>query len=266
MPEGRTGGNAAGGRESRPARPRMASAGGNPWPGGRRRAVVAFVALAAPRLTRRLAGDSHLRTIALLALLLLPETAFGAGSRSGAFAAVPPVLCAGDTVELSWQPPAGARELELLLVPASGSRTLFRVTAEIEPAIRSVRWRVPALPCEGARLLLRWGDAHGEYEGPASTPFRIVARPRGADVGATAAALVHEGACPGDVPPRAAPRGLDDGPRLDMTVSALPVLDSRARPAAPARDPRPIPAAAARDVRAAAVARSCVPEAVPRRN
>ena len=119
----------------------------------------------------------------------------------------------GSSVELAWTaPPAGARELEVLLSVDDGAHFTLRATAEIDGALGHARWRVPALPTAHARLRLRWSDGVSETLAPVSPAFRIVAIPAsvpGRDAaprvaGAVAAAPAWDEADPASAGPPAA--------------------------------------------------------------
>lgn len=220
--------------------------------------------------------DSRVRPIALLALLLLTAplrpapAAADATPRRAAIDRMPAVLHAGETVELAWQAPRGARELEILLYLSPESRTAFRVTAELDPALGRARWRVPVLPALAARLVLRWGDARGEFTGSASAPFRIVTDTHAASASrARGPGLVHEGAWAGGEPDGIPPRGLDDGARLGIDAAVPPAVETIVRCAAPARASQPALAMAAPTQptrRAVRGAWSRAPEVIPQRN
>ena len=213
-----------------------------------------------------------MRLVAIIALLLVPVAASAAPPiRAVAFDRLPAMLRAGETVELSWRAPQGARELEILLYLSPGSRTAFRVTAECDPSTGRARWRVPELPAEQAHLVLRWGDAHGEFRGPESPPFRIVTERRagGDGAGAAAGALVREGPWAGGDPAGVPARRLDSGAQLGPGAEGAPAVETSARWAAPSRASQPVAATTARGLVARGVTaggRSRAPEVIPQRN
>jgi hypothetical protein len=71
--------------------------------------------------------------------------------------------------------PIGAEEFELFLVPDSGSP--IRVSAELPAGAREVHWRMPAVAARHARLVLRAGGEHAEWESAPSAPFALAALP-----------------------------------------------------------------------------------------
>jgi hypothetical protein len=116
----------------------------------------------------------------LLAVALASAVGFARPARAGVPAPTVPAaeLRAGEVVEVRWSAlPPDAREMELLLSVDGGRTWPLRVSAELDPRERSLRWRVPNLAASGARLRLRCGDAEREVEGPASAAFAIVADP-----------------------------------------------------------------------------------------
>jgi len=82
------------------------------------------------------------------------------------------VLLAGQTVEIRWsRPPAGTRELELLLV---AGRLTLRLTTELDPGVTTYRWRVPNIPASHALLQVRFNRGGGEEIAACGAPFHIV--------------------------------------------------------------------------------------------
>ena len=104
---------------------------------------------------------------ALLAAALTTVPAF---AEAGSFAASPAGdrVRAGEILPLSWTLDASGMadrdEMELVLSLDDGATFPIRVVARLAAADGAVRWRVPALPTEHARLALRAGD-----EGAAET-------------------------------------------------------------------------------------------------
>ena len=89
----------------------------------------------------------------------------------------------GATLEVAWTlertSEAGFDEMELVLSLDGGKTFPLRVTRDISVATRRVRWRVPALPTEHARLALRSGSegaAESEVIRIVGPEFAIVAR------------------------------------------------------------------------------------------
>ena len=116
------------------------------------------------------------------ALLAAAATSVPAFAEAGSFAASPAGdrVRAGEIVPLSWTLDAsemGDRdEMELVLSLDDGATFPIRVVARLEAADGGVRWRVPALPTEHARLALRAGDdgaADSEENVAVSEPFAI---------------------------------------------------------------------------------------------
>ena len=73
--------------------------------------------------------------------------------------------------------PAGAYEFELFLVPDAGAPV--RVSSELHAGAREVRWRMPAVAARRARLVLRAGGEHEEWESAPSAPFALAELPVG---------------------------------------------------------------------------------------
>lgn len=130
-------------------------------------------------------GRAPMWSAALAAILLalaFPAARAHAASDSWAQLPVPATVTAGETLVLELgAAPAGVEEMEILLSLDDGRTFPVRVTREIGPGEREVRWKVPALATGSARLRVRFGAHEGggrEYEtwGPASAPFAIVTR------------------------------------------------------------------------------------------
>lgn len=80
----------------------------------------------------------------------------------------------GEEVALAWTAlPEGADEFELLLVCRSPIAVKVRLTECLDPSQGTFRWRVPNLPCDAARILIRAGVRGQEITWAASSPFRI---------------------------------------------------------------------------------------------
>lgn len=92
---------------------------------------------------------------------------------------VPREVIAGEHQVLEWQAPAGVLELELEISLDDG-RSWSRLSPELHGAVQSWSWRVPSTPSEHARLRLRVGTEHGEYDLEPTEAFRI-ALPEGAE-------------------------------------------------------------------------------------
>ncbi len=82
------------------------------------------------------------------------------------------ILFAGQSVDVRWSPPpAGTRELELLMV-ADG--ITLRLTAQLEPDATSYRWTVPDIPASRVFLQVRFNRGRGEEIAASGAPFHIV--------------------------------------------------------------------------------------------
>ena len=80
----------------------------------------------------------------------------------------------GEEVTLSWSAlPEGTDEFELLLVCRSPIPVKLRLTECLDPLQGTYLWRVPNLPCDAARLVIRTGLNGEEITWAASPPFRI---------------------------------------------------------------------------------------------
>lgn len=89
------------------------------------------------------------------------------------------LLHPGDVVEIRWGSlPVGLDEFELLLSVDGGASFPVRLTPQLDPCLRSVRWLVPNLSAPRARLRLRVGIDGHEIEGPPGPVFAIAASPR----------------------------------------------------------------------------------------
>jgi hypothetical protein len=87
-------------------------------------------------------------------------------------------LRAGETVELRWGAlPDGVREFEVMLSLDGGRTWPLRVSAELDRSERCLRWRVPEVATQHARLMLRCGDEVREMDGAPSAPFAILVAP-----------------------------------------------------------------------------------------
>src|SRR3954453_15866512 len=77
------------------------------------------------------------------------------------------VLRAGGTAELAGEPRGAfargqAEEWEAFLSFDGGATYPVRITPHLDLKLRRVRWQVPAIPTDDARLLLRFGDERQE--------------------------------------------------------------------------------------------------------
>lgn len=122
---------------------------------------------------------------ALLALAL-------AASAGRTLAAAPPevrllspaagsTLVAGSRERLAWEPvaplAAAIEEWEAFLSLDGGRTYPVRLTPHLDRERRSIAFEVPALPSDGARLLLRFGDERTEVGVEMPERLRIVAGP-----------------------------------------------------------------------------------------
>jgi hypothetical protein len=114
------------------------------------------------------------------------------GSHAGA------AVAAGARASVAWSGlPAGVDELELLLSVDGGRSYPIRLTPQLDPASGTLLWDVPNLPSGEARLRVRYGIDHREFDGPQSAPFAI----SGASGRPVAPLEVREGELwPGKVP------------------------------------------------------------------
>ena len=128
---------------------------------------------------RRIAPPGHLPYLLLVfltvALSWWPHDALAARAAGSVFVgsghgAIHP----GDEVTLAWTAlPEGADEFELLLVCRSPIPVKLRLTECLDPQQGTFRWRVPNMPCDAARILIRTGLNGEEITWAASPPFRI---------------------------------------------------------------------------------------------
>jgi len=175
----------------------------------------------------------------LLALALaLGTVAPAAGMRSAQPTAVRleapragETLRAGDTVELAWAPrepfagPDHAEEWEAFLSFDGGATYPVRITPHLDLQLRRVRWQVPAIPTNNARLLLRIGDERHETSLELPQRFAIAEAPWAAPLfggGARLAALPGEPALPGRPGVVAWVEGSRQGGALRAVVAAPP--------------------------------------------
>jgi hypothetical protein len=92
-------------------------------------------------------------------------------------------LTAGSTAELAWEalpglaPLARVEEWEAFLSVDGGATYPLRITPHLDQDLRRVRWQVPAVPTEDARLLLRLGDERREIVVELPQRFTIVPAP-----------------------------------------------------------------------------------------
>ncbi len=88
-------------------------------------------------------------------------------------------LRAGDVVEVRWtafeQP---VEELEILLAVDGEGRFPVRLTDQLDPRLRSVRWHVPDLPTPAAFLFVRFGRHGCEVAAQHGGVFRIAGAAR----------------------------------------------------------------------------------------
>src|SRR5437764_9664912 len=113
----------------------------------------------------------HLLALALGLGLIVGAVAPAAGLNGPVRLAAPragETLRAGDMAELAWEPfsqtglPGHAEEWEAFLSFDGGATYPVRLTPHLDLALRRVRWQVPAIPTDDARLLLRFGDERRE--------------------------------------------------------------------------------------------------------
>ncbi|HEV7507152.1 MAG TPA: hypothetical protein VGS07_19840 [Thermoanaerobaculia bacterium] len=115
-------------------------------------------------------------------------------------------LRAGDTAELAWEPFSHlgalgqAEEWEAFLSFDGGATYPVRITPHLDLELRRVRWQVPAVPTDDARLLLRFGDERHETAVELPQRFAIAEAPWAAPLfggSVRRAALPGEPALPG---------------------------------------------------------------------
>jgi len=92
------------------------------------------------------------------------------------------ILRAGDMAELAWEPQGAftlgqAEEWEAFLSVDGGTTYPVRITPHLDLKLRRVRWQVPAIPTNDARLLLRFGDERRETAIELPQRFAIAAAP-----------------------------------------------------------------------------------------
>jgi hypothetical protein len=143
-------------------------------------------------------------------------------------------LRAGDTAELAWEPRGlfgrldalgPAEEWEAFLSFDGGATYPVRITPHLDLALRRVRWQVPAIPTDNARLLLRIGDERHETSLELPQRFAIAEAPWAAPLfggGARLAALPGEPALPGRPGVVAWVEGSRQGGALRAVVAAPP--------------------------------------------
>ena len=114
---------------------------------------------------------SGVRATGVAALLVVWLVPVSAAAAAGAFVASPAGSRArpGELVPVSWTlddaEMGGRDEMELVLSLDDGATFPIRVVARLGAADGGIRWRVPALPTERARLALRAGrDAESDTE------------------------------------------------------------------------------------------------------
>lgn len=140
-------------------------------------------------------------------------------------------LRAGDTAELAWEPFSAlgalgqAEEWEAFLSFDGGATYPVRITPHLDLALRRVRWQVPAIPTDDARLLLRFGDERHETTVALPQRFAIAEAPWTAPLFGTAArraARPGEPALPGRPGVVAWVEGSRQGGDLHAVVAAPP--------------------------------------------
>ncbi len=134
-------------------------------------ASLAWAGLAAPPALRAAGIEAIAAVKPATAPIRL--TAPGAGA----------TLTAGSTAELAWEalpgltPLARVEEWEAFLSVDGGATYPLRVTPHLDQDLRRVRWQVPAVPTDDARLLLRLGDERREIVVELPQRFAIVPAP-----------------------------------------------------------------------------------------
>lgn len=113
--------------------------------------------------------------ISLLALsfaLLAPVASRAAGADEHG-PSLPPVVRAGEAIELRWRvADTGIEELELEISVDGGPWR--RISPELPGLTRRYVWRVPEMAADRVRIRLCVGTEHGERDLPPSEAFRIV--------------------------------------------------------------------------------------------
>ncbi len=90
----------------------------------------------------------------------------------------PGPLRPGQSVAVTWSAlPAGTEEFELLLQCDAPVPVTLRLTESEDPSLGRFSWRVPAVPCGRARLVLRRGEEGEERLFARSAPFAIRVEP-----------------------------------------------------------------------------------------
>jgi hypothetical protein len=80
----------------------------------------------------------------------------------------------GGIVRINWAPlPRDTEEFELLLQCESPVDITFRLTESQDPSLVEYSWKVPAIPCDSARIILRRGTEARECLWGRSAAFRI---------------------------------------------------------------------------------------------
>jgi hypothetical protein len=118
-------------------------------------------------------GARFLAGLAGCALLVVAGTAAAGPGRITAPGSGD-TLTSGELVVVRWEAlPAGVDEFELLLVVDDASGSQVRLSSQLAATRSSFLWRVPNLPGERARLLLRYGLDGREVEAEPGPPFAI---------------------------------------------------------------------------------------------
>jgi len=131
------------------------------------------------------------------------------------------------------RPPAGVDEFELLLSLDGGRTWPVRVTRELEGAEQVVRWQVPNLPAQAARIRVRFERDEHEVEGPPSASFQIVADREAQDLHAFHEGNWWEGMEEREEQPGTSLRS-DSVPELSAR-SPEPLFEASSSPAIPGR-------------------------------
>jgi hypothetical protein len=113
------------------------------------------------------------------------------------------VLRAGGTAELAWEPREAfalgqAEEWEAFLSFDGGATYPVRITPHLDLKLRRVRWQVPAIATNDARLLLRFGDERRETTVELPQRFAIVEAPWAAPLFGLFGGDAHRVALPGE--------------------------------------------------------------------
>jgi hypothetical protein len=173
-------------------------------------------------------------------------------------------LPGGSEADLEWAPLepfvqlAGVEEWEAFLSFDGGETYPVRITPHLDRDLRRVRWQVPGVPTDDARLLLRFGDEHRETYFRLPQRFSIAAAPGMERIFtlATVAPAAGEPALPGHpgvaawvegsrrggslrqrvAPERPSWRGSFSLPRGHARTAALLPEEAPADPLAPAAD------------------------------